>query len=294
MKKPDLVRILAVLIICLAIIYFYLNLFAPRLIPSFLKIGIIRKPYNILIVGTDVTYSAETKMPLPELKGRADTILLAHVDPIKGRVNILSIPRDTYTLIPEYGIKKINAANAFGGMPLLKETVQILTQRDIDYYIEIKPTAITKMVDLLGGISLFVEKDMQYTDKAQGLDINLKKGWQKLSGKQAHDYIRFRHDIQGDIGRVDRQQKFMKALTKSIAKPSNIIRSPFVLQTALEEIETNLPTTTTIRLLNFSRMLSMNNIYTATASGEPKYIQGVGSVWMPDKPILEATIREYF
>ena len=294
MKRIGLIRILAVFFVLAGIVYFNLNIFSPGLIPSFLRIGVIRKPINILIMGTDITYNAETKMPMPELEGRADSILLVHIDPIKNKIKALSIPRDTYLQIPGYGMKKINAANAYGGVNLVKETIYNFLKQDIDYYVEIKPTAITKVVNFVGGISLFVEKDMRYIDRAQNMDINLKKGWQKLSGSQAQDYIRFRFDIQGDIGRIDRQQKFVKAFSKALTRPSNILKSPFIISSVLEEIETDLPLALSIRLLNLSRMISSNNIMTTTVSGEPSYINNVGSVWNPNLAALEETMQEYF
>ena len=90
--KLDLTRLLAIIVIIIAIVYFNLNIFAPKLIPNSLKIGILRKPTNILIIGTDITYDAVTRQPIPQLDGRADTILLAHVNPMKARINLLSYP----------------------------------------------------------------------------------------------------------------------------------------------------------------------------------------------------------
>ncbi|MBU0671996.1 MAG: LCP family protein, partial [Candidatus Margulisbacteria bacterium] len=267
-KRLDLIRLLAIFTVLLGIAYFHLNIFAPQLIPKSLRIGMIRKPINILILGTDLTFDSTTHKPMPEKDGRTDTILLTRINPITGQVNVLSIPRDTYVMLPGIGNRKINAANAFGGIKLVKETIYQLTQQPIDYYVVIKPPAVTKMVDILGGVTLDVEKDMRYWDRAQGLDIDLKKGLQKLSGKQAHDYIRFRHDTFGDIGRIGRQQKFLKALSKTLTSPSNAVKAPFAIHTALQEIKTNLPLPMTIRLLNWSRTLDVANLKSVMLPGE--------------------------
>ena len=289
--KLDLTRLLAIIVIIIAIVYFNLNIFAPKLIPNSLKIGILRKPTNILIIGTDITYDAVTRQPIPQLDGRADTILLAHVNPMKARINLLSIPRDTMVEIPDYGFQKINTANVFGGADLVKESVTKLTNQKIDYYLEMKPGIMSKLVNWVGGVTLFVEKDMRYTDKAQDLDINLTKGWQKLSGKDAHDYIRFRYDIEGDIARIRRQQKFFRALTKSIAKPSNIVKAPFAVPAVLAEIKTDLPLNQTIRFLNLARM---STITAQTISGEGVMVRRLGSVWKPDVKIMKQQIEELF
>jgi len=292
----DLTRILAVLVVILGIVYFYLNLFSPRLIPRSLRIGFIRQPFTLLILGTDITFDALTLKPMPEKKGRADTLLLIRIDPIKKQVNILSIPRDTYVEIPGVGKSKINAANAYGGLPLVKETITELTGQQIDHFIEVKPTAVTKMVDLLGGVTIDVEQRMRYVDKAQGLDINLKPGLQKLAGKQAHDYIRYRNAYSGDIGRVRRQQKFLKALTKSLVSPANFLKAPFVIHTALAEIQTDLPLAQVIRLLNWGRVIEVSNVQTVMVPGEVQMINepGAGSVWLPDMEELAKEVRVLF
>ncbi|NQT30534.1 MAG: LCP family protein [Candidatus Saganbacteria bacterium] len=293
-NKIDLVRVSAILVVILSIIYFYLNIFYPSLIPKTFRIGMLRRPINILILGTDTTFDRVTRKPMPNLSGRADSLVLVHVDPIASKINALSIPRDTYVAIPGYRPQKINASNAYGGIDLTQQTVSKLTGQKIDYYVEIKPSAITQVVDLLGGITIYVEKNMRYSDRAQNLDINLKKGLQKLSGKEAHDYIRFRSDYQGDIGRVRRQQNFLKALSTSITSPANIIKAPFILRSGLREVKTNLPVGTTFRLLNFSRTLSFDDIHTETISGEVAYIPKTGSVWFLDKTVSEKQIQEMF
>ena len=293
-NRVDFARILAVSTIILAIVYFYFNIFYPRLIPKSLKIGIIRRPLNILILGTDTNFDAVTLKPMPNAQGRADTILLAHIDPIKWQINVLSIPRDTYTFIPGVGMNKINCANAYGGAALAKQTVSILMQKKIDYYIEIRPSAVTKMVDLLGGVYLFVDKDMYYVDHAQNLNINLKKGWQKLNGKKAHDYIRYRNDIYGDIGRIGRHQIFLKALLQALIRPSNLVKAPFIIKTVLQEIDTDLPLSKTIRILNLSRSFSANNIRTTMVSGEAFYLKDAGAVWLPDSFSIKNTADQLF
>jgi LCP family protein required for cell wall assembly len=293
-KKIDLVRIAAILIIILAVIYFYINLFAPTLIPKSFRVGLLREPLNILILGTDVTYDRITLKPMPDRKGRADTILFAHIDPIKEKISLLSIPRDTMVNIPNYGKQKINFANAWGGLKLTKKIIAEMTHRDVDYYIELKPTAVTKLIDALGGVTLFVEVDMRYRDRAQGLDINLKKGWQKLSGKEAHDYIRYRDNFRGDIVRIEHQQNFMKSVAKEMIKPSKVLRAPQAIYTAIREIKTDLPISKMIRLMNIARTFSVDDIHTVMIPGDVTMEAEVGSVWVPDNIAFEKELKEYF
>jgi len=293
-NKLDRTRLLAILVIFFSIIYFYLNIFYPIIIPSFLRIGVTRKPINILLLGTDITFNYMTNKPMPNVDGRTDTIVLAHIDPIKSELNLLSVPRDTLVSIPKYGWQKINAAHVFGGNELTKSILTDLTGQKIDYFIEVKPTAVSRLVDLLGGVTLYVEKDMRYVDRAQNLNINLKQGWQKLSGAKAHEYIRFRHDPFGDIGRVGRTQKFLSAATAELGRPRNIVKAPFAVNAALQEIKTDLPITEIFRLLNWMRMLAAGAVHTTTVSGEVSSAAGVGSVWQVDKRGLQKNIEEFF
>jgi len=293
-SKIDLIRISAVLVVILGIIYFYLNIFSPHSIPKTIQVGVLKSPLNILIVGTDITYDAETHKPMPQLDGRADTILLAQINPLKNEIKVLSIPRDIYLKIPGYGKMRINTANALGGIELTKQVVSDFTNQRIDYYIQIKPSFIAKLVDLLGGVSIQVEKDMYYTDRVQGLNINLKKGRQKLNGSEAHDYIRFRYDAEGDWGRIRRQQQFLKALSRAAVKPANIARLPFTIQSLMQEVKTDLPLAKGIRLANAVRMLDLKEVKTITATGEEIYIRGVGEVLIPDKKIIEKIVKELF
>jgi polyisoprenyl-teichoic acid--peptidoglycan teichoic acid transferase len=292
-KKPDQARLLAIFIVLLSIVYFYLNVFAPQWLPKYCRFGVIRQPLTVLIVGTDIRFDGNNK-PIMDGDGRTDTIMLVRFDPVHSKINILSIPRDTYTLVPGYGMTKINAAHVYGGIPLARQAVTELTGIKIDHYLEVSPLVITKMVDLLGGVQIEVEKDMYYTDRAQGLFINLKQGWQKLDGKKAHEYIRFRHDATGDIGRIERQQKFLRALTQSLLKPSNLVKAPFAILTALAEIKTDLPITQFIRLVNWTRSLGPISIKTVTVPGEATTLDGAGSVWLINRSGMQEAIKELF
>jgi polyisoprenyl-teichoic acid--peptidoglycan teichoic acid transferase len=295
MPKPkvDLIRLLAVLTMVLGVIYFYANLFAPGSVPGFLRIGVTRQPTTILILGTDLNFSAETGKQIMS-DGRTDSIILMRVDPIHHKIIIFSIPRDSFVEIPGYGFNKINAANVFGGVELTKKTVSALTGVHIDYYIKLDPTAVTDLVNLLGGIDIYVEKDMYYVDRAQDLYIDLKQGWHKLSGLEAQDYMRFRHDQNGDLGRIERQQKFLQTLFINFAKPSNLMKAPSALIVARRHVQTDLSLSKLIRLVNFARMLTRSDILSFTAAGEDAISPYAGSILVPDREQIKTIVRERF
>ncbi len=292
-KGVDRLRLLAILTVVIAILYFYANLLVPRLTPSFLRIGVTRKPVNILILGTDLNFSAETRQRV-DTNGRTDSIVLMHVDPIHYKIVLLSIPRDSYVDIPGFGYNKINAANVFGSIELTKRTVSQMTGVHIDNYLMLNPAAVTGLVNLLGGINIYVEKDMYYVDRAQNLYINLKAGWHKLSGLEAQDYMRFRHDNAGDIGRIERQQKFLQTLFLNFAKPSNLVKAPAAITITMRHVNTDLSLSKLIRLVNFARMLDRREILTFTATGEPGTSPYAGSILVPDRTVIQNIVREHF
>jgi LCP family protein required for cell wall assembly len=113
--------------------------------------------------------------------------------------------------VPGHGFHKVNAAYAFGGAALAIETVQNLTGVDVDHYLEIDFSAFKDITDSVGGVYVDVDRRYYY----DGLDyenIKLAPGYQLLSGDAALDYVRFRHDQNTDFGRLERQQRFLRAM----------------------------------------------------------------------------------
>lgn len=288
----DSLRIIALLVIIAGIAYFYLNLFFPKIIPPILRLGVIDRPINILVLGTDINYNAETGKPILE-KSRTDTIMLVHFDELNNEVNILSIPRDSYVPISGYGFNKINAAYVYGETPLIKQTIEELTGIHIDKFVAINPRGIVKLVDLLGGVVVNVEKDLNYTDRAQKLFINLKQGKRKLSGIEAEGFIRFRHDASGDIGRVARQQEFLKALAVGLAKPQSILKAPFIIEIIMNNIKSDLSIKEFVLIANSARLMPIAKIKTATLPTEPG-MNEAGAVLFINREEMKKIISEYF
>jgi LCP family protein required for cell wall assembly len=291
-KHVDYLRLFALIVVLLGIIYWYFNLLSPTLIPTPLKLSILDRPLNILILGTDMTFDTLHGNSSDEA-GRSDTILLLHLDPLKQKANMVSIPRDSYVNIPGYGYKKINAAFVLGKIELTRQTVEGLTGVKIDRYVVVNTAGLRKLVDLLGGVRIKVEKPMFYTDRAQNLFINLKPGVQKLSGNDAEGYIRFRHDAFGDIGRIERQQEFLKALAASLASPQALLKSPFIVGLVLRNVRSDFSLREFVLLANTVRMLGIDHVETATLPGSPADNEA-GSVWLIDRAEMTRIISEYF
>ncbi len=226
---------------------------------------------NILLIGVDVTIN-ERHQVLPV--SRSDTLMLVSFDPQRARVNVLSIPRDTFTVIPRLGPDRINAAYAAGGPRLTIRTVEDLLGVPVHYYVKLGPASFGQIIDAIGGIEVDVEKDMKYTDRWADLHIDLTKGRQVLSGDQAMQYMRFRHDDEGDIGRVRRQQQVFLALVGKLKSPAALLSSPKLLQAFVHHTQTNLSVSELISLGLFARGLHTTDIKTATLPGEagPIYV----------------------
>lgn len=234
---------------------------------------------NVLILGADVEYSRRGKI----LPSRSDTILVASLDPAGKQVSLLSVPRDTRVHIPgRHGYDKINAALAYGGPMLTAQTVSDFLQVPIHHWVLVKLDGVENLVDALGGVEIDVERNMSYYDRSAGLRISLKKGPQLLDGAKAHQYIRFRHDANGDIGRVQRQQRFMTALSKKLLDPMTITRLPQLIEVAQANVETSMTTPQLLQYANWAKGLNMAAIRMAMVPGEFSGGQYAASYWLPD------------
>lgn len=254
---PDYLRIITLFLSLLLIVYFWFYVFIPRKLPGVLKFGIPMKQTNILIMGLDQTYDERHNAARIH---RTDSLILANLNPFSKKVNLISIPRDTIVNIPGHGKDKINSAYAFGKAPLAILTVSNLLGLHIDRTIILRPEGIAKLVDGVGGLKIYVEKDLMYKDSWGGLNINLKKGYRHLSGKQVHDYIRFRNDAQADLGRIKRQQTFLKELFKKLGSPATVFRLPWLISCAKESFSTDMSFLQLFETGNFLRMISRQSI----------------------------------
>ena len=209
-----------------------------------------------------------------EGRGLADTIIVLVVWPKTGEVAALSIPRDSRVVIPGVGTRRINASHAYGGLPLTIETVEMLLGIPFDYYIELNVSGLVDLVDTIGGIDIEVEKRMHYRDRSQNLLIDLYPGLQHLTGEQAVGYVRFRHDAMGDLGRIDRQRKFLRIVVGEILSPDNVTRLPKLADAFVDTVETNLTVRDILSLKKIIEQLGPDAIRMAILPAHPRIIGG--------------------
>lgn len=223
--------------------------------------------------------------------GNTDTIIVATVDFEKKAVYALSIPRDTRADIPGHRTFKVNAAYAWGGLQTAKQTVENLLGITIDRVVLVRLEGFKRIVDLLGGVEIDIEKDMHYVDRKQGLYIHLKKGYRLLDGEKAMQYVRFRHDPLGDLGRIQRQQKFLKALAAKMFQWQEIDKLPELTRQIMEQIETDMTTREVLHLARFGKELTSERIFTGVLPGQPQNIDGL-SYYIPDETRVTHALDE--
>lgn len=238
--------------------------------------------FNILILGEDNVDSSR----------RSDTILFVTLDIDDKNIRVLSLPRDTRVEVPGYGYQKLNHAFAFGGADLIKATVEKYLNQPILYYVVVDYNSFPALVDALGGVEIDVPKRMRYVDRAGKLDINIKPGLQLMDGQKALHFVRFRKDASGDIGRVQRQQQFIKALVKKAYDPNNIIRIPKITKQLIKIFKTDISPMLALQLAGFiQNELPKNQIFFTTLHGKPDII-GKLSYWIGDVDEAKLFISE--
>lgn len=254
----------------------------------------LTRPVNILVMGIDRVPNTPAHSSA-SFNGRSDTMLLLRVDPSDNSVKVLSIPRDTQVDSPELTIQKINQANADGGPALAARIVSsTLNDVPIDRYVRVTTDAFRELVDLVGGVEVFVPYPMRYVDKTQQLDISLDPGWQLLDGEQAEKFARFRHDKYGDIGRVQRQQVLLKALRQRLVSPAILPRLPQMLRVMQKYVDTNISLEEMLALANFGMKLDRADIQMVMLPGHFSDTRQSASYWILDRTGRDRVMRDYF
>ena len=164
------------------------------------------KAMNVLLIGSDKSG--------PSDPGRSDTQILVRFDPATKSISMLSIPRDLRIYIDGVGYNKMNAAYSYGGAAGAVKAFSTLTGLPINHYIEINFAGFWHVVDILGGIYIPVDHRYYNPPGSGWKSIDIQPGYQLVHGKQALNFVRFRHDQAGDFTRMQRQQLFLKEMQR--------------------------------------------------------------------------------
>ena len=228
---------------------------------------------NILIMGVD-------DRPKEDDPGRSDTLLVMTIDTESREASIISVPRDTRVRVKGLGWDKVNHAYLVGGVALTRQTTENFLGIPMDYYAKINLESFGRIVDAIGGVTIDVEKRMQYEDSWDHYVIDLKPGVQRLDGRTALQYVRYR-DEEGDIGRVARQQKFIKAVVMEISSPAIILKAPSLIREVFSSLDTDIPAALMLGLARKLKDGLSGGFKTQMVEGLPYYIDDI-SYWVPD------------
>lgn len=243
------------------------------------------RPNETLLVATDkATVMIMGVDERDDDVGRSDTLMVATVDPKQKQVSLLSIPRDTRAFM-QGSYDKINSAYAYGGWQLTRDVVEDLLDTPVDHYVLINTRSFPKIIDAIGGVDIYVESRMYYVDEWDdavpgGLVIDLYPGLQHMDGVTAMSYVRYR-DEEGDIGRIARQQRFMRAVMEQVTSPAIVTKLPAVIRECMGAVETDLSFRQLLELAGALKEAQGNGLRAEMLPGRPLYIDEV-SYWVPD------------
>ena len=274
---------------------------------SNLRLPELTRPVNVLVMGMSVLTKDVSNPPsearnlgyqaqVNSFDGLSDVMLLVRFDPKTEKIAVLSIPRDTRVEMDGLGVTKINAVNVNGGPASSAKIVsKLLNGVQIDRYIRVNVEGVEKLVDALGGVTVDVPKDMKYKDDSQHLYIDLKQGRQHLNGNQTLQLLRFRHDGQGDIGRIERQHMVMQALMEQTLNPTTVARFGQILSAVQSNLDSNLSVEELLALAGFAVKTDRSKVQMLTLPGHAnsqgrRYV----SYWLPDYRGIEEMMSQYF
>lgn len=264
---------------------------------TFLKVS---KKTNFLILGVD------------QEEYLSDVIILGSFDRDSQIIDLISIPRDTYTEfsteelaklrtvgISPGKIVKYNAVHSYGvkdfGIEFVVNHIEETFGVHIDYYLKVNTKGFREIVDAAGGVDFDVPMDMVYSDPLQNLYINVPKGRRILTGKEAEGVVRFRSDyVSGDLQRVKVQQELMKALFNQILTFDTIIKNPLEFFKIIKDnTETNFKLSEIPKYLEYIPKLSADKLITHTMPFDETKLTSTSYI-VPDRNALTQLINEIF
>jgi len=275
-----------VLILILLFIFFSYN---GRLFQS-MRQG---KRVNILLLGCDEV----------EFAKHADVIMLLSYEPRSRFLDILSIARDTkvpcsqdlswrgYRKISEiYALVHKKSKTIHDACLSSKKAIENFLEMEIPYYLQINYQGVADMVDNLGGIKVEIEEPMDYDDNAGDLHIHFAQGEKRLDGNEALKYVRYRDRVLGDKGRIERQHRLLRLVTRKMMEPRVLFKLPQIYRDARRNILTNLNFWDFWAILNEFRSFNYKNLRIQSLPGRSEYIRGV-DYWILDEKMAEEVIE---
>jgi LCP family protein required for cell wall assembly len=264
-------------------------------------------PINVLVMGSDTREGANGKGIGGDTPGLSDTTILLHLSANRKFAYGVSLPRDAMVQRPACprkngngidpgGETQFNAAYAIGGPACTVKTVEQLTGIRINHFVVVDFVGFRAMVNAINGVTVCVPQEVNDTVG----HIKLPAGTYKVTGQQALDYVRVRHDLgapTGDIGRMKRQQTFISAMIKKVVSAgtlANPVRLLKFLDAATNSLTTD-PGFANLKQLaslgNSLKNIGLDNVKFITVPWEPWSQDPNRVAWKPEASQLWRLIR---
>lgn len=243
---------------------------------------------NILLLGVDSLDGKEEN----HFGIRTDTMMILSVDPTTKTGFIVSIPRDTRVAM-EGTMNKINAAHSHGGVSLTLKVVGENFNIPIHHYVKVDYNALFETVDIVGGVEVYVPMDMYYEDPYANppLVIDLKEGLQTLDGKKSMEFLRFRKGYENqDLGRINAQQDFIKALIKKMSRAEMITKIPKYIEVFYNNVQTDMSLMDMFNVAAKCINIKPHNVQKEVVPGYADMINGI-SYYIKDDEKLDAMLN---
>lgn len=230
-----------------------------------------KRRLNVLVLGAQ------------DEEGTSDTLILAHLDLDHHSATLVSIPRDTWVAVPGHGSMKLNSVLGTGGPKLSASIVGKLTGAPIDATMVIQPQGAKQLVDAMGGLNLNLEKSMDYDDNFGDLHIHLKAGEHYLTGGQVLEYMRFRHDEEGDFGRMRRQQQVVREIAHEMAQPGQWSKLPRLIALGRKDVQTGLSDKQLTALVEAYHSVAQDDVRTLTLPSRVGWVGDASVVFVDER-----------
>ncbi len=291
MKKKFLITFLvAVIIFSGAYIFFskYLDVLeagSPKEVIKGVDLGednvieqVVEHELLFLLTGVDYNEAGEEQNRV-----RTDTLMIVKIDIDTGEVDLISIPRDTRVMVGN-SMDKINHAHAYGGMALTLRTIRDWLNIDLDYFVKLDFRAVEEIVDAMGGVEVDVPVQIYEYDT----EIFLEPGYQKLNGKEALYFARFREGYEdGDLGRVRAQQQLMQQIIKQMISVENLPKIGDFFATYAKRVDTNIPNSLMLSMLPTASKIDTENIQKFVIPGDADYLDGISYYFYDEEGTVE-------
>jgi LCP family protein required for cell wall assembly len=245
------------------------------------------EPVNILVLGSD------RRDDIPDDPGRSDTMMLLRLDPEMKSISMFSVPRDLWVTIPGYGSERINVAYTLGQQKGAIQVFKEFTGIPIHHFIDVNFLGFIRIVDTLGGVYIDVDQRYYNPPGTGWAAIDLYPGYQLMTGRQALQFVRFRHDGRGDFGRMLRQQVFLHEVERQAKRWQNFSKLPDIVKTVSKNTISDIDDLTqALGLAKLFLGLDTSRVYKTHVEGEGTMIDGK-AVQLPSTQEVKEAVSDF-